>query len=71
MRCETPLPTKDMLEQALPEGTLENGGTVAGFIYFQSIGKREQQVTLQAQLVDARTGESFGRLSIPFQVDRS
>jgi len=70
MRCETPLPTKDMLEQALPEGTLENGGTVAGFIYFQSIGKREQQVTLQAQLVDARTGESFGRLSIPFQVDR-
>ncbi len=70
VRCEEPLPTKDMLEQALPEGTLEDGGTVAGFLYFQGIAEREKQVTLQAQLVDARTGEHFGRLSIPFQVDR-
>lgn len=70
MRCEQPLPSKDMLEQALPEGTLENGGSVAGFLYFQNVSEREKQVTLQAQLVDARTGEPFGSLSIPFQVAR-
>jgi len=69
-RCEEPLPSKDMVEQALPEGTLENGGTVAGFLYFQGVTEREKEVTLQAQLVDARTGEPFGSLSIPFQVAR-
>ncbi|HEX8697999.1 MAG TPA: hypothetical protein VF815_04130 [Myxococcaceae bacterium] len=70
VRCEEPLPTQDMLKQALPEGTLENGGTVAGFLYFQGVTEREKQVTLQAQLVDARTGEPFGSLSIPFEVAR-
>jgi hypothetical protein len=70
VRCEEPLPTRDMVEQALPEGTLEDGGTVAGFLYFQGVAEREKQVTLQAELVDARTGEHFGRLSIPFQVSR-
>jgi hypothetical protein len=28
----------------------------------------ERQVTLQARLVDARTGEQFGTLTIPFEV---
>jgi hypothetical protein len=68
--CEEPLPTQDMQKQALPEGTLETGGTVSGFLYFQGVGDRERQVTLQARLVDAATGEPFGELSIPFQVRR-
>jgi len=70
MRCEEPLPTQDMMERALPEGTLENGGTVSGFLYFQGVGDRERQVILQARLVDAATGETFGQLTIPFQVHR-
>jgi len=70
VRCEEPLPTQEMLDRALPEGTLENGGTVAGFLYFQGVGNRERQVILQARLVDASTGEPFGELSIPFQVRR-
>jgi hypothetical protein len=70
VRCDEPLPTRDMLEQALPEGTLENGGTISGFLYFQGVGAREHQVTLQARLVDATTGEPFGQVSIPFQVRR-
>jgi hypothetical protein len=57
-----------MLRRALPEGTLEPGGTVTGFIYFQGVSEREGSVTLQARLVDARTGEQFGTLSIPFGV---
>jgi hypothetical protein len=63
-----PLPTRDMLRRALPEGTLEPGGTVTGFLYFQDVSEREGSVTLQARLVDARTGEQFATLSIPFGV---
>jgi hypothetical protein len=70
VRCEEPLPTEDMLKRALPEGRLENGGTVAGFLYFQGVADRERQVILQARLVDANTGEGLGALTIPFQVRR-
>jgi hypothetical protein len=70
VRCEDPLPTRDMVERALPEGTLQPGGTVTGFLYFQGVAERERQVTLHARLVDASTGEPFGELSIPFQVSR-
>ncbi|ATB29336.1 hypothetical protein [Melittangium boletus] len=63
-----PLPTRDMLREALPQGTLTPGGTTTGFLYFQSVGDRESQVTLRARLVDARTGEQFGTLDIPFHV---
>lgn len=63
-----PLPTEDMVRRALPRGTLPPGGTLTGFLYFQNVGEREGQVTLQARLVDARTGETFGTLSIPFDV---
>ncbi|MDY7228933.1 hypothetical protein [Hyalangium rubrum] len=68
VQCEEPLPTQDMLDRALPEGTLENGGIISGFLYFQGVAERERQVTLVARLVDARTGEPVGTLSIPFQV---
>jgi hypothetical protein len=70
VRCEEPLPTEDMLDRALPEGSLEDGGTVAGFLYFQGVADRERQVVLQARLVDAKSGEPLGELSIPFQVRR-
>ncbi|WP_223765306.1 hypothetical protein [Corallococcus sp. AS-1-6] len=65
---EQPLPTEDMLNNALPEGTLEPGGTQEGFLYFQGVARRENAVTLQVKLVDAQTDEPFGSLAIPFQV---
>lgn len=67
-RAPEPLPTRDMVRQALPEGLLEDGGAITGFLYFQNVSEREGQVTLQARLVDARTGEQFGTVSIPFDV---
>lgn len=70
VRCDEPLPTRDMVKQALPEGTLENGGIIAGFLYFQDVAHREGQVLLQARLVDASTGQPFGQLTIPFQVSK-
>ncbi|MBZ4413582.1 hypothetical protein VZQ01_22375 [Myxococcus faecalis] len=69
-QCEEPLPTQDMLRQALPEGTLGDGGTVQGFIYFQVVTGRESGVVLEARPVDANSGESLGTLDIPFQVGK-
>ncbi|RKH37957.1 hypothetical protein [Corallococcus sicarius] len=68
LSCQEPLPTEDMLNSALPEGTLAPGGKLEGFVYFQGVARREDAVTLQVKLVDATTGESFGVLDIPFQV---
>jgi hypothetical protein len=63
-----PLPTRDMVRNALPEGTLDTDGTLTGFLYFQNVSEREGSVTLQVRLVDARTGEQFATLSLPFGV---
>lgn len=63
-----PLPTRDMVRTALPQGTLPPGGSLTGFLYFHNVSEREGRVTLQARLVDAGTGETFGTLSIPFDV---
>jgi hypothetical protein len=61
------LPTQDMLKEALPEGAVQNGGSVAGFVYFQSVTGRESAVKFEMTLVDATTGQSFGLIAIPFQ----
>jgi hypothetical protein len=64
------LPTQDMLSQALPEGAVQNGGKVSGFVYFQGVGKRESSVNFTMSLVDATNGQSFGQVSIPFAVSK-
>jgi hypothetical protein len=64
----TSIPTPDMLRLAFREGPLEDTRVREGFLYFKEAMLAERQVTLQARLVDARTGEEFGTLSIPFEV---
>ena len=61
------LPTQDMLSEALPEGVVQDGGSVSGFVYFQSVTGRESAVQFKMDLVDASDGQSFGVLAIPFQ----
>lgn len=63
------LPSEDMVQRALPEGALEDGGVVAGALYFQYAG-REATVQLQVALHDAKSGEALGTLSVPFVVQR-
>jgi hypothetical protein len=62
------LPTGDMVQKALPEGTVEAGDRVAGFVYFERV-RDVEAVTFQTNLVDARTGEQFGVVTIPFVRD--
>jgi hypothetical protein len=59
------LPTQDMLQRALPEGVVEPGGRVGGFLYFQRL-EGPGPFTLSVDLVDAKTGERFGAITIPF-----
>lgn len=63
------LPTQTMLRRALPEGVLEPGGHVTGYLYFQKVDPDEPMVKFRADLIDARSGEAFGTASIPFEVE--
>lgn len=61
------LPNDEVLRHALPEGVLQPGGQVSGFLFF-----KEQppgtQLSLFMALVDAESGQSFGTIAIPFTV---
>ena len=64
------LPTQDMVNAGLPEGTIDDGGHVAGFLYFQRLTSRESQLRFEARLSDARDGETVATISIPLIVAR-
>jgi hypothetical protein len=59
-----------MLSKGLPEGVVQNNGTIAGFVYFKGVGNQESNVTFAMNLADATNGQSFGQVSIPFTVSK-
>jgi hypothetical protein len=61
-------PTDDMLAAALPEGVLQVGGSVEGFLYFQRVDEPTGAVQLQIALVDASIGQPFGDIAVPLQL---
>jgi hypothetical protein len=60
------LPTADMQAKAIPEGVLEQGGQLSGFLYFRRIRDRNVPVTLRFDVRNARTGARLGTIEIPF-----
>lgn len=60
------LPTGDMVALALPERPVEPGARVSGFVYFDRLGRDVENVDLVFHLVDARSGDEFGQVAIPF-----
>jgi hypothetical protein len=60
------LPTMDMIDAALPEGALEPGGHVEGFLYFEHFRSSTRELQLRFDLVDARSELSYGTLALPF-----
>ncbi len=64
-----PLPSQDMLERALPEGVLDDGGSMSGYLYFQRV-TRESKVRLEVELRDAADNEIVGTAALPFVVSR-
>ena len=61
------LPTEDMLRAALPEGMVEPGGHVSGFLYFPgALPKNTGHVyTLSASFAKAKGGRSQAMVEIP------
>lgn len=62
------LPSVDMLQKALPEGVLDPGGRITGFVYFEEL-RDGARIDFTIRLFDAVTGESFGALELPFIVE--
>ncbi len=60
------LPTNDMIQRALPEGVVEPGGKISGFLYFEEVARSTREVTFTAVLVDAASDATFGTVRIPF-----
>lgn len=58
------LPSDDMRDRALPEGALDDGGTVTGYLYYPYTG-REPSLALYVALADAVTGASLGTTHLP------
>jgi hypothetical protein len=64
------LPTADMVQRALPEGVLEPGGKVSGFVYFEHVDEDIPRFDFKFEIVDADSNRPVGTASIPF-VNRS
>jgi len=65
---EFELPTRDMVARALPEGALDPGGVMTGFLYFADLEAMQtsKRITFRFVLIDAETRERFGLIEIPF-----
>lgn len=59
-----PLPTVDMIDRALPEGVLDPGGRVSGFLYFEHLRPGADQARFTFDLIDAQTALAFGTLRV-------
>lgn len=69
-RMRVELPTPEMLRYALPEGVLEEGGRVAGFLYFERVvnGTAPGAVAFRANVADIVTDETVAVLEVPFVI---
>ena len=56
-------PSADMAASALPEGVLESGGRITGFLYFPALDA--PQATFAMQLVDAESRSPLAGVRIP------
>ena len=64
----TPIPSQDMITAALPEGIVENGGRVLGFLYFQRVVGRETNLRFEARFPEAKSNETVAVIGVPLVV---
>ncbi len=62
------LPTSEMLNMALPEGVLDKGGKVSGFIYFEKVNDNLNNINFRFDLVRADSSGRIGEIKIPYKV---
>lgn len=62
------LPTTAMTRLALPEGVLDPGGRMQGYLYFQQVDPDVAHLRFRMDLIQAGRGDEFGSIEIPFLV---
>ena len=61
-------PTTAMIRMALPEGVLDDGGLISGFVFFESPLDDEDRVTFQADFAQGDGSATVASVEIPFRV---
>ena len=62
-------PALEVVRMGMPEGVLEDGGVISGFLYFENPLGREDRVTFEAEF-DATDGQAtIAAVQIPFRVE--
>jgi hypothetical protein len=59
------LPTRDMIDHALPEGVLAPGERISGFLYYEPLPNGIEHVRFAFDLVDAHSSLTLGHLAVP------
>lgn len=67
-RWTVKLPTADMIERAIPEGVIEPGGSVTGFLYFPALEKDLERIAFKAHFSTPSEREPVADLTVPFVV---
>jgi hypothetical protein len=64
------LPTPEMRQRVIPEGVVNSGGNLDGWLFFEKVEDENlDRVMFRADLVDAETGKKFAEVRIPFLVE--
>jgi hypothetical protein len=58
----------EIRRHALPEGVVEPGGQVTGFVYFEDVDEDAARVSFHAELPNPGSGLSATSLTVPFDV---
>ena len=62
------LPSPDVLSKGLPEGVLEDGGAISGFLYFDREARDHHDLTFQADLTAGDWERRVALIEIPFRI---
>ena len=62
-------PQREVVRMALPEGVLADGGTISGFLYFESPLGHESRVTFEADFENSAGADTVAAMKIPFRTE--
>lgn len=63
------MPTPEMRAWALPEGVVQPGGHIEGYLYFEKVDDGDETLTVRATLDRPGTSEKVADFSLPFVVE--
>jgi hypothetical protein len=65
----TAFPGTETGVSTLAEGVIQPGQNASGYVYFEPVPEGVARVTLDVELIDARSGDRFAIAKIPFETD--